>query len=491
FDDARDGFELAAQSVELRGAAWTELAKLALHAGDLARSKAYAERSLGWNQRNLDARQLMALVLRLEGRRDEARATLDALHELDPLNAFGEFEKALADGGEAARRAFVGSIRNEMPQETYLELAVWYHGLNRPAEAGQVLQLAPQTAEVLYWRARLETHEAAAIALLKKAEEASPERVFPFRGESAEVLRWAASRSSSWRPPYYLALIHWGAGNLDEARRLFSEIGEKPDYAPFYAARSLIFEQISPERSLADLEQAARRDPAQWRFGKMLVDRHLRQGKTAIALETARRYSAQSPDHYILGMLLAKALIANGRYPEADECLTRLRVLPYEGGTEGRRLYRETKLMLAVEDLRKGNPVGALASINAARLWPENLGTGKPYPANVDECLEDFLAAECLLRRGESGAAGKMLEQITTSGGRQHGASPLIRALALRRMDRADEGRKLLHDWNVREPENTLATWAVRAYDGTVGPSPEAAAEEGRVLAAWLGTAQP
>ena len=32
-DDARDGFELAAQSVELRGAAWTELAKLALRGG--------------------------------------------------------------------------------------------------------------------------------------------------------------------------------------------------------------------------------------------------------------------------------------------------------------------------------------------------------------------------------------------------------------------------------------------------------------------------
>ena len=38
-DDARDGFELAAQSVELRGAAWTELAKLALRGGDLARRR--------------------------------------------------------------------------------------------------------------------------------------------------------------------------------------------------------------------------------------------------------------------------------------------------------------------------------------------------------------------------------------------------------------------------------------------------------------------
>ncbi|MCL4179765.1 MAG: DUF5107 domain-containing protein, partial [Verrucomicrobia bacterium] len=65
FDDARDGFELAAQSVELRGAAWTELAKLALHAGDFVRAGADAGRSLDFNQRNLEAHQLLALVLRL------------------------------------------------------------------------------------------------------------------------------------------------------------------------------------------------------------------------------------------------------------------------------------------------------------------------------------------------------------------------------------------------------------------------------------------
>jgi hypothetical protein len=33
--------------------------------------------------------------------------------------------------------------------------------------------------------------------------------------------------------------------------------------------------------------------------------------------------------------------------------------------------------------------------IQAARRWPENLGSGKPYPANVDERLEDWLASLC------------------------------------------------------------------------------------------------
>lgn len=490
FDDARDGFEVAAQSVELRGAAWTELAKLAFHAGDLPRAGVHAERSLEFNQRNLEARQLIALVLRLQGRRNEARAALDALLAIDPLNSFAGFEKALAEGGETARHTFAASVRNEMPQETFLELAAWYHGLGRRAEAGQLLQLAPQTAEVLYWRAHLEDSEAAANTLLRQAEEASPELVFPFRAESAEVLQWAMSRSSSWCPRYYLALVHWGAGNLDTARRLFDECAEQPDYAPFYAARALLFENVSPERSLADLEQAARRDPSQWRFGKMLVERQLRQGATAAALETARRYYAQSPDNYILGMLHARALLANGRHQEAAERLTRLQVLPYEGGTEGRRLYREAQLLLAVENLQKDNPASALRSIDAARLWPENLGAGKPYPEDVDERLEDFLTAQALSRRGDRAAASEMLRQIADSSARTSEAGTLLRALALQQTNRPAEGRRLLDDWSTREPANALAAWAARAYGGQVGPLPGTASEEIRVLAAWLGTVQ-
>ena len=489
FDDARDGFELAAQSVELRGAAWTELAKLALHAGDFARAGVDAARSLDFNQRNLEARQLLALVLRLQERRDEAGRALDALLALDPLNAFADFEKALAEGSEIARRTFVASVRNEMPQETFLELAAWYHGLGRTAEAAQVLELGPQTAEVLYWRARLAPSNATVTALLRQAEAASPERVFPFRAESAEVLQWATSLGTSWRPRYYLALVHWGAGNLDEARRLFDECGEQPDYAPFYAARAIIFEDVSPERSLADLLEAARRDPSQWRFGKMLIERQLRQETPAIALATARRYCAESPDNYILGMLHAKALLAEGHHQQAAERLTRLQVLPYEGATEGRWLYRQALLMLAVESLRKDDDAAALRSIDAARLWPENLGAGKPYPEDVDERLEDFLAAQALSRQGGGATASKLLQQITTFDARGGGAGLLIHALALKQMGRAAEGRQLLDDWCAREPANALAAWAARAYDGQAAPPPITANDELRVLAAWLRTA--
>ena len=490
--DARDGFELAAQSVELRSASWTELARLALRGGDFERAASDAERSLDFNFRNLEGHQLLALARRLGDRKDEAAASVDGLLALDPLSTFARFEKALAAGGEAPK-AFAAGLRGEKPEEVLLELSIWYHSLGRRVEAQRLLELAPPVAEILYWLACLKDArgDPDAAEALTRADAASPELVFPFRPESAEVFAWATSKSTSWRPRYALALVHWGAGNREETRRLLEASGETPDFAPFYAARALALESVSPEKALADLERAARLDPAQWRFGRSLADRQLRTGASARGLETAAAYAARFPENYILGMLHARALLANGRPREAATRLDRLNVLPYEGSIEGRRLYREAHLVLAVLALKKGDTTTAKREVDAARLWPEHLGAGKPYPADVDERLEDFLVAQGLGRRGRATDASALLQKVTGFTGRQRerGAGTLVHALALKQAGQEAEGRKLLADWTARDPKGVLAAWANRAYAGDVGPLPEGAGEEARVLAAWLGAA--
>ena len=81
----------------------------------------------------------------------------------------------------------------------------------------------------------------------------------------------------------------------------------------------------------------------------------------------------------MLGMLYARALILNKKYGEADKLLSKIEVLPNEGATIGRQLYRESKLMLAVENMKSGNCKKALQYIADSKLWPERLGVGKPY----------------------------------------------------------------------------------------------------------------
>jgi hypothetical protein len=68
-------------------------------------------------------------------------------------------------------------------------------------------------------------------------------------------------------------------------------------------------------------------------------------------------------------------------------------ILPAEGAAEARALFREANLLLAIEEAGRRNRRGAQRLVAKAREWPERLGSGKPYAADVDERLEDWLSA--------------------------------------------------------------------------------------------------
>ncbi|MCX6925472.1 MAG: DUF5107 domain-containing protein, partial [Verrucomicrobia bacterium] len=272
--DTKEAFSLAALSPGWRSAAHTELAKEYLREQLYDRALASAQESLEGNTRNLDALQLRACACRLRDNAAGADAALAALLQLDPLNHFARFEQVLR--GKVRPTQFTSLIRNELPQETYLELAVWYHGAGLAIDAAKVLDLAPQTAEVLYWLAwlRRDTN------LLVQAESASPQFAFPFRPESIPVLEWAAQQRPAWPPNYFLALIRWHLGELSQARQLLAACGDEPRFAPFFAARA----QLTENTTARDLQRAAELDPTQWRYGAMLARHHLKYKDPAAAL---------------------------------------------------------------------------------------------------------------------------------------------------------------------------------------------------------------
>jgi Tfp pilus assembly protein PilF len=414
--DAMDGFEVAASSPAFRSAAEVELAKIHFRKGDLARARDYVERAWRSGQENVEAFQLIAVIDRLRGTPAPA-VSEDAGASPLPLSHFARFERYLNRKDEKSRKAFVDGVRNEMPHETFLELAAWYHDLGRLDDARQALELAPQNGEVLYWLAFVQDamRNPAAAGALRAADAASPRLVFPFRSESAPVFEWAMRRTDNWRPKYYLALILWSRNDVARARDLLASCGNAPDFAPFYAVRAKALDPVSRDGSLTDLRHAAELDPREWRFGRLLTERFIEDQAFDRALETVARYFKQSPDNYVLGMLHAKSLLLNQRYAEASDALATLNVLPYEGATEGRALYREAHLMLAAADARAGKWADAARRVAAAREWPEHLGAGKPYPADVDERLEDRLAAQCLDRLGRSAESQAILARLGPS----------------------------------------------------------------------------
>ena len=392
--DARDGFDIASQSSEYRSAAYTALAKMYLHDGNRERAIEYAAKALDYNRFDLDAWAVRAVAHRLSHDSVAARKDREALLALDPLSHVAHVEAALRAGSASSLKSVLAFIRNEMPSETLLELAIWYVDVGQLATADQLLALAAPNPELLYWRAFL--HDRLGLdgvaTLVTEAGAASPRLVFPSRIESVPVMEWAQRRTSSWLPRYFLALIRWSQGDSATARRILTEIGSAPSFAPFYAARAELLQRADLGKALADLQRAAELDPGEWRYGRLLAERALADSQFAEAVRIAADYYRRAPRNSALGMLYARALLKHGEADGARRLLDSLVVLPYEGSGEAHSLYREANLLVAVGRIRAGDTGGALDLITKARQWPERLGAGKPYDADLDERLEDLLA---------------------------------------------------------------------------------------------------
>jgi predicted Zn-dependent protease len=389
--DAKDGFEIAASHPEFRGAAWTELARLSAGKGDVAAAAQFAAKALGAESGNLDALGVAIVAERRRGDGEAHARLLARLETIDPLSHQARLERLLAQRDVALAAKLAAGVRSELPEQVLLDLAAWYVDAGDVAVALRVLEAVRDQPEALYWRAYLSGGDSAASsALVERANSLSPRLVFPFRPEIVPALERAAKNSSGWKPRYYLALAYWNAGRTADAERLLDALADQPDYAPFYASRASF-----PGRTAAavrrDLQRAAAMDASEWRYGKLLAEQLLASGEAKAAADAARGYAARFPANYILGLTLAKSLLAAGAYREADALLEGLEVLPYEGAGEAHALYRQAKLKLAAEAIAAKEWSTAKELIAAARVWPERLGAGKPYDADTDERLEDSL----------------------------------------------------------------------------------------------------
>ncbi|WP_316810115.1 DUF5107 domain-containing protein [Pedobacter heparinus] len=460
--DAIDGLTIAAMGVEYRSAAYTLLAGHYLKMKALEKCIAYAIKSIDYNRYAMDAYQQLAVCYRLLDKKKEAENVLDTLLTYDPLNHFARFERYLLRGSLAVQHQFTTLISNELPQESFLELAIWYDHKGLKLEANQVLELAPAHTIVSYWKAALQNKGVPDADL-------SLDLVFPFRTETAEILEQLILKNGQWQLKYHLALIHWHLNNMERVTALFDQIADVPKYAPYYAARAKLPKKNSAAM-LADLQKAAALDPHNWRYRESLIQYYISAEAPVKALQLADAAYKDFSGNYLIGTIKAKVLVLNGKYAEAKKLLKSLVVLPSEGGTSGRELYKETLLKLALEEMNKKNYRKALNEISAARIWPENLGVGKPYETEVDERLEDWMAYRNFMLLGETTAAQQMLDKILAfdvfqnNGKIQNSAANLISAWALKQKGKAIEAEDLLQKWLNQEPGNELSAWVFQAY---------------------------
>ncbi len=412
--DAIDGFDIASQSEEYRTPAFTELAKIYFSVTDTANEQAihYAEKALLYNQQNTDALQVLAVAYRLKNNKEAAMEIVHRIEQYDPLNCFAGFEKWLWNKTATSKIAL--ALHNEMPDQSYLELALWYYSIGCNAACTEALEVYPASSEINYWLAYLNKNTPSEKTYYEKAKTLKGETAFPFRTESVIPLEWYASQTKDWQPLYALALIEAGCGNTATAIKLMNSCGQQPDDANFYSARAKMNAGDSAITE-ADIKKAIALNPHQWRFYKQLAELYNEEGRYAEALSLVQAYYQENPAHYITGMLLAKTFLLNKRYTDAVQILDKIVVIPYEGATDGRALYKEAHLMLCVEAMKNKNYKKAVTEINMSQQWPERLGVGKPYAEDIDDRLENFLLYQCYLKLGNKAKAANAMEKIKSN----------------------------------------------------------------------------
>ena len=170
-------------------------------------------------------------------------------------------------------------------------------------------------------------------------------------------------------------------------------------------------------------------------------------------------------------MLYAKTLIHNKKYAQVDQLLATLNIIPFEGATSGHELYREAKLMQAIVSMKQKNYTGALTFINEAKLWPENLGAGKPYDEDVDIRLENWLSYLCYKNLANKQATGEMLAAVVkfmpirvNTISNFYAGNHLISLWAYAALNQVPNGMVWIKQQQLKYPDNKIIQWVVGSY---------------------------
>lgn len=465
--DAKDGFSVASYSPGVRSAAYEKLAEMYLMDRNWTKAEHYALRSKEFNQMNLSADHVLMVVYRKTNQPEKAKALIDPLLEDLPLYHAARFEQLYQGEGSGHPIDDLQSlIRNELPFETYMELAEWYESVGCTEEALSLLSCAGNYPIALYKQAYL-LHQAGnddeSHGMLQRAGALSPAMVFPFRPSSLKALEWAKTVQPDWKIDYYEALIRWANQDKAKALELLENCGEA-DYAPFYLSRASLKEG---ESRLADLLKAEQIEMS-WRTGFALINHYVANNQWQKAVETGKKYTKKYPSNYYIGLKYAKALCETGQYQPCISLLSRMQVLPNEGSYAGRAVYREANLYRAMEQLSHKNYKQVVKSVETSKEWPENLGVGKPYDNMIDNRLEDYLEAKAAAGQGDSRKTSALLAAVADyTISRSHFESGnLLSALALRESGKVQEADHMVAAWSTDFPENRVVQWCTAIYRG-------------------------
>lgn len=424
FTDAKDGFRWAMRSLKYQSASLQLLSEISLMEGrpDLAHN--LAERSLIYNNLNLNSYKTQAIAQRKLNNHKHAEIILTRILEIDPLDQFALFERYLLNPDEERLSTFNNSFRNEMARDEYLELGLFYAGMGLKDAAMKVLEQVPSYPVIHYWLAWFNKEDLdKRQSHLELALNSNPEFVFPYRTETLAILDWASKQVPSWKTDFYSALILWNRGRKEEALELLEKWGDEPEFVPFYYSRACL-RGLDSDPGLEDMKRALAVDPGQWRVYRELINIHTQRNELIAALEISEKGHQKFSGNYLLDIAYSKALTNTGHYEKSLDILSKTNILPYEGERSAQNIFRYNYLILAFNSYQKGEYDAALDYLDKSEAYPENLGSGKPH--NPDYRNQNILRVKIYTQTGDQTkalAANNEIQEYTREFGEMRGGN--------------------------------------------------------------------
>jgi tetratricopeptide (TPR) repeat protein len=381
YGEAFSAFYKATWNAAWQDSAYFSLARILCRKGAWLDALALVERSLSRNTHHMKAHTLKIAILRHLGQPDAALQAVHTSLQVDPLDFGAMVEKAWLTG-DSSYQEYIGKNVH-----AYIEIALDYTHAGLFEEAVQILREAPQTDPMVkYFRGwvQLEAGDStAADASFAEAQAMSPDYCFPHAIEAVLALQAAMQRNpTDARAPYYLGNFWYAHRRYEEAIQCWERAAEAdPLFPTVHRNLGLAYMNKLQDSTAAreSYEKAFRLDPTDARvlFELDQLDKYLKHppAERLMRLEQYAELVQQRDDLTIEQVTLLNLL---GRYDEALAILVHRTFHPWEGG-EGKvtAQYVTSRLEIAKRYLKAQDYKSAIRELEAALVYPYNLGEGK------------------------------------------------------------------------------------------------------------------
>ncbi|MDF3058987.1 MAG: hypothetical protein K0R17_3202, partial [Rariglobus sp.] len=447
-DESYEAFYKATWNQAWKAPAFHALAELDCRGKNWPAALDHLDRALGVNAQHLGARNLRSLALRELGRDGEARAALDEILSIDPLDAWARVQRGDAIGSDPqlgldvaldyARAGFYPEAINLLTQ----------------CRAAPDSGAAPLVHYYLGWLWAKLGDARRARNSYKKAASAPTDYCFPARLEEIGILEAAlAVNPEDARAPYYLGNLFYDRRRHTEAIALWEKsVRLAPSFSIPWRNLGISYYNVcqQPAKARTAYEKAFRANPTD---ARLLYERDQlwkRLGESpARRLRELEKHSRLAVRRDDLVVEVCALLNQTGQPEKALTLLSSRRFQPWEGG-EGQALGQHTRTHLALgrRALAAGDAIAARAYFQQALEIPENLGEARHLLANASDIW--FWLGEASAAQGDTTAAKRWWRQAAEFKGdfqemsvRVFSDLTLFSILSLARLGKRAAARKL------------------------------------------------